>query len=238
VHLAEQLSVDHACLWCRRSFYGLEAVRKHMYDKSHCKIAYDTVDQQLEISDHYDFTSSYGDPRTNPRRGSRAQRLPKTTEDEWEDEEGPMDEEAVDEVVEEVDLDEVDGGDPLVTHGDSAFELVLPSGARVGHRSLRRYFVQRFNDPLANISSYANSDAVVVKRLLKDTRSALIPAAGADFGGSGKGMMTIKARSIGAAKEAGRHIREHRDSRRKEDFKTKVGFRSNNQKHFRDQLLQ
>lgn len=48
----------------------------------------------------------------------------------------------------------------------------------------------------------------------------------------------VKARNKGEAKEAGRHVREFRDMKRRENFKTKVGFRHNSQKHFRDPLLQ
>jgi len=50
--------------------------------------------------------------------------------------------------------------------------------------------------------------------------------------------LTIKARNRGEAKEAGRHVREFRDQKRREQFKTAVAFRHNSQKHFRDPLLQ
>ena len=44
----------------------------------------------------------------------------------------------------------------------------------------------------------------------------------------------VKARNAGEAREAGRHVREFRDQRRREEFRTKVAFIHNNQKHFRD----
>jgi len=39
-----------------------------MVDKAHCKIAYDTEDDRLEVSDFYDFTASY--PLKRERRSS------------------------------------------------------------------------------------------------------------------------------------------------------------------------
>ena len=47
----------------------------------------------------------------------------------------------------------------------------------------------------------------------------------------------IKARNRGEAREAGRHVREFRDQKRREDFKTKIGFIHNSQKHFRDPCM-
>lgn len=246
-YLGDKIAVSNNCIWCNgrgRAFHSLDAVRKHMLDKSHCKIAYDSQDDRLDVSDYYDFTSSYAVPSTGtaptPRTLLRRKAGPAKEggDEEWEDDEA-VPEEEVDEIVEEgneSDEDILDGA--RVTYGDTPYELVLPSGARIGHRSLKRYYVQKFSDPLPNVSGFENSDSVVVRRLLKESRTGLIPASGGGFGGSGRGMMTIKANSIHQAKEAGRHITEHRDSRVKEQFRIKAGFKANHQKHYRDQLLQ
>ncbi|KAG8988259.1 hypothetical protein FRB90_002860 [Tulasnella sp. 427] len=247
-YIGDKIAVENICIWCNgrgKAFYTLDAVRKHMLDKSHCKIAYDTQDDRLDISDFYDFTSSYAIPsngRRKPivgrsgREGDLASR--DHDDDEWEDDDEVMEAEA-DEVVEDASGDEEDFDDGAqVTYGDTPYELVLPSGTRIGHRSLKRYYAQKFSDPLPDVAGFENSDSVVVRRLLKESRKGLIPASGGGFGGSGRGMMTIKANSIHQAKEAGRHIKEHRDARVKEQFKIKAGFKANNQKHYRDQLLQ
>jgi pre-60S factor REI1 len=68
-----------------------------------------------------------------------------------------------------------------------------------------------------------------VQRLLAKRNSALVPM---------KGGGTIKARNAGEAREAGRHVREFRDVKKREQFKTSVGFKHNHQKHYRDPLLQ
>jgi len=163
--------------------------------------------------------------------------------DEWEDIENDgsdtidevLDEEVSDEEESEAksDLDSVLDND--ITYGDSHLELVLPSGARIGHRSMRRYYGQSL--PRGGKPEDPKSGAALVRRLLADKNSALIPSGGG-FGAFGCGTQVVKARNKGEAREAGRHIREFRDQKRREDFKTKVGFIGNHQKHFRDPLLQ
>jgi len=131
-----------------------------------------------------------------------------------------------------------EAGGPQITYGDTVYELVLPSGARIGHRSLRQYYKQSFANPLPGRVEDPNSGVGLVRKLIGDKEnSALVPTKGG-YGAFGNGTMTVKARNRGEAREAGRHIREFRDQKRREQFKTKVGFIHNNQKHFRDPLLQ
>jgi pre-60S factor REI1 len=248
-HLGEKIALEHMCIFCNdrgREFRSLEAVRKHMIDKGHCKIAYDAEKERLEISDFYDFTSSYPE-EDNKHKKHREKAHTSTTTDEWEDVE---DADEVDEVVDEssdVDDDSEDSGDSdsdsdqlpdnQLTYGDTLYELVLPSGARIGHRSMRRYYAQSFARPLEARQEDPKSGAALVRKLIADRNSALVPLKGG-FGAFGKGTEVVKARNRGEAREAGRHVREFRDQTRREHFKTKVGFRNNYQKHFRDPLLQ
>ncbi|KAI0633386.1 C2H2 type zinc-finger-domain-containing protein [Trametes polyzona] len=257
-YLGEKIAVGNTCIFCSgrgREFRTLEAVRKHMLDKGHCKIAYDTEEDRLEISDFYDFTASYPDAeerrarkaaREARRKAKAAEKGEKPEDEEWEDlsEDEEVPDSEVDEVVEEEASDETDEEDEddlddnQITYGDSHYELVLPSGARIGHRSMRRYYAQSFpGAPRGGKPEDPNSGAALVRRLLADKNSALVPRKGG-FGAFGSGYDVVKARNPGEAREAGRHVREFRDQRRREEFKTKVGFRHNNQKHFRDPLLQ
>jgi pre-60S factor REI1 len=266
-YLGEKIAVGNFCIYCYsrkngiartrpggtadegekdtigREFRSLEATRAHMVDKAHCKIAYDTQKEKLEISDFYDFSSSY--PDTGKRRKGKAKAKAKPDE-EWEDvEEAEGDDMEVDEVIDEEEeegegTDEEPLPDNTLRFGDSPFELVLPSGARIGHRSLKRYYDQSFRNPLqprGGDGEDSKSGAALVRQLLNEKNSALIPRKGG-FGEFGGGMQVVKARNAGEAKEAGRHMKEFRDVKRKEDFKTKVGFIHNHQKHFRDPLLQ
>lgn len=106
-HLGEKVGVGHMCLWCNersKMFYTVDAVRKHMRDKGHCKLMFDG-DAALEYADFFDYRSS------------------------WEGAgEGTEDGESE---VSTTDLAE-----------NEDFELVLPSGATIGHRSLMRYYRQ------------------------------------------------------------------------------------------------
>jgi len=230
-YLGEKVAVGNVCLFCNeksREYRSLQAARQHMLDKSHCKIAYESSGDRLEISDFYDFTSSYPSAKPEKHKG-------KGDEEEWEDLEDNDDE--VDEVVDDNSSNASDVDDSLpdnqLTYGDSPFELVLPSGARIGHRSLRRYYVQSLSGPSRDAKEDPNSGAALVRRLLTDKNSALVPRKGG-FGAFGSGTDVVKARNRGEAREAGKHIRQYRDQRRREDFKTKVGFIANSQKHYRD----
>jgi pre-60S factor REI1 len=239
-----------------------------MVDKSHCKIAYDTEKDMLELSDFYDFSASYPDAQERQRRKEerRAKKADKDAAEGWEDVEDDDSGDDVDEVIDESSSssssddededDNEDGGDASdsdtdslpenqITYGDSHLELVLPSGNRIGHRSMRRYYAQSFTttsrrggqSKIANGEEDPNSGRSIVRRLLADKHSALVPRKGG-FGAFGAGTEVVKARNRGEAREAGRHVREFRDQKRKEDYKTRVAFAQNNQKHFRDPLLQ
>lgn len=156
-------------------------------------------------------------------------------DEEWEDSDN--DGEPVDEVIEEEDEDSDDSDDDLldnqITYGDSNLELILPSGARIGHRNLRRFYPQTFPGSRRGKPEDPESGAALVRRLLADKNSALVPRKGG-YGAYGSGTEVVKARNRGEAREAGRHVREFRDQKRREDFKTRVGFINNSQKHFRD----
>ncbi|KLO18397.1 hypothetical protein SCHPADRAFT_866780 [Schizopora paradoxa] len=250
-YLGEKIAVGNVCIYCNarsRDFRSLDAVRKHMVDKSHCRIAYGTDKDKLEVSDFYDFSSSY--PDAEQRKKGKGVAVKKTvvaeasgSEDEEEDEEWEDVDDDADDAgsvppdSEEDEDEELPGSG--ITYGDSPFELVLSSGARIGHRSLRRYYAQNLTHTLAKKDDRIDpkSGAALVKRLVSDKKSDLVPVKGG-FGAFGSGTQVVKARNRGEAREAGKHIRQFRDQRKREEFKTKVGFIHNSQKHFRDPLLQ
>jgi pre-60S factor REI1 len=274
-YLGEKVAVGNVCLFCNgrgREFRTLDAVRKHMVDKSHCKIAYEAEADMLEVADFYDFTKSYPDweeraqkkeerraARQLVREEKRATRAAKDAAEGWEDaKEEEVTDGAVDEVVdesaseaeesssdggeeEEASSDEDEEGLPeaqQITYGDSSYELVLPNGKRLIHRDMQRYFRQRVSlAPHRADATDPSSGAALVRRLLNAKNAALVPRRGG-FGAFGAGTDVVRARNAGEAREAGRHVREFRDVKRREQFKTMVGFKGNYQKHFRDPLLQ
>lgn len=57
-YLGEKVVVGNICLYCpggSREFGSVEAVRRHMIDKSHCKMAFETDDDRIEVSDYYTY---------------------------------------------------------------------------------------------------------------------------------------------------------------------------------------
>ncbi|CAF0730968.1 unnamed protein product [Brachionus calyciflorus] len=114
--LGIKLGAYHVCLWCSNKVYrDLNSVQKHMVDKGHQKMKFEG-DTFLEYADFYD----YGD---------------ENEEDESYD------------IVNESDLKSVSRLSTVFDDevlDNEGFELVLPSGATIGHRSLFRYYKQSF----------------------------------------------------------------------------------------------
>ncbi|EDW66196.1 cytoplasmic 60S subunit biogenesis factor ZNF622 [Drosophila virilis] len=105
-YLGEKVANYFICLWCNdrgKTFYSLDAVRKHMVDKGHCQMLHEGV-ALAEYAEYYDYSASYPDHKEGM----------------------DIDEEVV----------------PDLLDGDE-YQLVLPSGAVIGHRSLLRYYKQR-----------------------------------------------------------------------------------------------
>ncbi|GMF63709.1 unnamed protein product [[Candida] boidinii] len=104
-----------------------------MLSKSHCRIPYESEDEKLEISDFYDFTSSYSTPAiVNVEEGDEEDW--EDVEEEEEEGEGEGDEEDSASIASE-DL-------PQEISYVNGHELHLPTGQVVGHRSLARYYRQ------------------------------------------------------------------------------------------------
>ncbi|KAL3694708.1 hypothetical protein R1sor_008359 [Riccia sorocarpa] len=66
-YLGLKVTKGHMCLYCDdrgKRFHSVEAVRKHMISKSHCKLRYGDGEgaAEEELEDFYDFSSSYVGP--------------------------------------------------------------------------------------------------------------------------------------------------------------------------------
>jgi pre-60S factor REI1 len=58
-YLGEKVVIGNLCLYCPnggKEFGSLEAVRKHMIDKAHCKIAFESEEDQAEFADFYAYS--------------------------------------------------------------------------------------------------------------------------------------------------------------------------------------
>jgi pre-60S factor REI1 len=59
--LNEKIYEYHECLYCGKLKPSVFGLQTHMRDKGHCKIPFFTEEEQLEIGEFYDFTSTYSD---------------------------------------------------------------------------------------------------------------------------------------------------------------------------------
>ena len=120
--LGIKLGVYHVCFWCSSKCYrDLLSVQRHMADKGHQKLKFEG-DTLIEYADFY----SFGDDDDE-----------ETIDDEYD----IVNKSALSESrLSKISSDE-DNGD---SYDEEMFELCLPSGARIGHRSLFRYYKQSF----------------------------------------------------------------------------------------------
>ncbi|GAV56337.1 hypothetical protein ZYGR_0BB01140 [Zygosaccharomyces rouxii] len=193
-YISEKIGLGNICIVCNYQGRSLEAVRQHMLAKRHCRIPYEEEDEKLEISDFYDFTSSYGEPQQPVVVDASGD----TNDEDWED-------------VEE-DADEISDEEPpedAIYH--DGIELHLPTGVKVGHRSLMKYYRQNLKPEL----EFTEGQGTV---MAAETRKMLQPY-------DRKNVQTQK-RSW------------QQESRNKKQHDKKSAKHLNFQPHYRDQLLQ
>ncbi|KAJ2339333.1 pre-60S factor rei1 [Coemansia sp. RSA 2673] len=192
-YLADKVSVANVCLHCNgrgRALQSLEAVRRHMLDKGHTKIAYETEIDILEISDFYDFSSTYPDAD--------------------EEENADM----------QLDLVKSGGRQAMPTASrleEEEGELVLPSGVRIGHRSLQRYYKQTIP------SEQPEKESVFIHKML--TNYANNPEYNNQLIQSSRNRAVILAQPNG--QRAWKDIVTFKENRARENYKTRVGVKAN-----------
>lgn len=113
-YLSEKIGLGNVCLVCPYQGRSLGAVQAHMLAKRHCRVPFDTEDDQLELSSFYEAWEDVDDDEDNgePFEGD-----------------------------EELATDDQDGEQDNTLYHDGV-DLHLPSGIKVGHRSLARYWRQ------------------------------------------------------------------------------------------------
>ncbi|KAJ2962913.1 hypothetical protein NQZ79_g1984 [Umbelopsis isabellina] len=60
-HLTNKLVQEHMCLYCNgrgKAYRSLEAVRAHMIDRGHCKVAFETLGDLEDLIDYYNYDLS------------------------------------------------------------------------------------------------------------------------------------------------------------------------------------
>lgn len=199
-YLGEKVGLGNMCLYCAFEGRSLESIRAHMLSKSHIKIPYETLEDKLEISEYYDFSTSY---KNKKAAGD---------DDEWEDEDEDGNIiERDDDAENEEDDDEFDVDQEQAYVDSTGLELAI-GNMRVGHRSMARYYKQKFRP---------ESD--------REGRGTVI-AVDSRANGLLKPRNMVEER---AQKRVWRDIKKAANTERRRETKF-----INNQKHFRDDFLQ
>ena len=61
IYLQRKIQENYECLWCHKLKGSAAAAQTHMRDKSHCRIAFETEEEMIEVGQFYDFSSTYSD---------------------------------------------------------------------------------------------------------------------------------------------------------------------------------
>jgi pre-60S factor REI1 len=278
-YLGQKLVFGNMCLYCNKQKAGLEGVRSHMQGKGHTMLGFESEEQQIELGQFYDFRSTYSDAGEESSSSDEAEE--KATEgegadEEWEDEEGNGEgwETDSDTSIDSTNLGSIpidrvprssrrtepaghhmqDGWHShahAIYHDD--YELHLPSGRSVGHRSLARYYRQNLRDhPIAP-----------VRRAVEYRRAADMEDEDDEEGGvevdenreralnrrerreearavARRGEMGMTGATIAQKRDVQKFTKlaQAEEQRGRRRFEHVVNKKGNSQKHFRDPLLQ
>jgi pre-60S factor REI1 len=266
-HLSRIVHDEYRCLYCNRLKWTEDGIKTHMRDSGHCKIAYDTDEQKLEIGDHYDFRSTYSDMGDEDVIMDDGQNHDSPKEDDgWEtsstvssvptEELGKM----------YYDGDKEGRSERLKTHRHHSHsnhgkhhaadgfhshahhtvytvyhdevELHLPTGRVAGHRSMNKYWRQ-------NLRSYPTAEErhqrllEYAERMDVDNSDVRGRQSDTRIARSDRGLGML---AVSESKKREVQALEKREKRREHRDQTKVQWslnkQSNHQKHFRDPLLQ
>lgn len=231
-YLYRKITENNECLYCHAIRANAAAIRTHMRDKGHCMIAFETEDEQIEIGQFYDFRSTYSDDEgEEDTPESDGVKVPTSDADDdgWETETSAS----------SVDEDEIDSRKQAPVVYQSEYELHLPSGRSVGHRSLARYYRQ-------NLHNYPSSEERIQRQLAiengeakeeeeqrgRNQNRAMVTRANGGLGMVGATEVQKRTALRSERRERTRALREERR------YTAKVNYAANNQKHYRDPLLQ
>ncbi|KAJ5906206.1 Cytoplasmic 60S subunit biogenesis factor REI1 [Penicillium subrubescens] len=233
-YLYRKITENHECLYCHAIRNNAEGARTHMRDKGHCMIAFEAEEEQIEIGQYYDFRSTYSDGEDDEEDEDMADaggvkvKGSDGDDDGWETDASSVD-----------DDDEIGSRRKAPVIYQDEYELHLPSGRSIGHRSLAKYYRQ-------NLHSYPTADERAERQLAiangeieeeerprgRNQNRALITRAN---GGTGMIGATDHQKQTVLTAERRERTRALRSENR---YHARLERANNSQKHFRDPLLQ
>lgn len=284
--LHQRIYEDHECLYCAKLKPSIFGLQTHMRDKGHCKIPFQTEDEQLEIGEFYDFTSTYSDVEDeemsdgedeNENRGGVELGTRRTAKKDGNEEMGEGDGWETDSSASSLDSADLTAV-PMDQHAHqyekldrhphhssqdprphrsadgwhshahkhthtafySDYELHLPSGRSVGHRSLTKYYRQNLyshpspaerqeREQLAIEAGRSSDSEDEASRNHANRGRALTSRANLGM----VGLSDQKRREVAVTEKKAKKI-EEREQRK---FQWGNNKQSNSQKHFRVSFL-
>lgn len=245
-YLYRKINENSECLYCHAIRNNPAGIRTHMRDKGHCMIAFETEDEQIEIGQYYDFRSTYSDDEGEDEESSTSEAAANggvkvsgsEDNDGWETDASSVDEDDDDDDAGETRLTSTGKSAPAIYESD--YELHLPSGRSIGHRSLARYYRQNLhNYPTASeraerqlaIENGEIEEEEPKQRGRNQNRAMVSRANG------GSGMIGVPEPQKQAVVKTERKERD-RALRQEFKYRNRLNRANNHQPHFRDQLLQ
>ncbi|KAL3437282.1 C2H2 type zinc-finger-domain-containing protein [Aspergillus tetrazonus] len=232
-YLYRKINENSECIYCHVIRNSPAGIKTHMKDKGHCMIAFESEAEQIEIGQFYDFRSTYSDDENDDDSVEMVDGGVKVSGSDAEDDGWETDASSLDDDDEEGDAKSA----PAVYRTE--YELHLPSGRTAGHRSLARYYRQNLHNYPTAEERYARQLAIENGEIQEEEKPrgrnanrALVTRAN---GGTGMiGVADIDKRNVveSERKERTRAIRQE------QRYTARVNRAANNQKHFRDPLLQ
>ncbi|KAF7587830.1 hypothetical protein BBP40_006653 [Aspergillus hancockii] len=231
-YLYRKINENSECLYCHAVRNNAEGTRTHMRDKGHCMIAFESQAEQVEIGQYYDFRSTYSDDEDDEDESIVEDGGVKV---DGEDDEGWETETSASSMDEDEDYIDDTKGQVYATE----YELHLPSGRTAGHRSLAKYYRQNLRNYPTAAEREARQLAIENGEIEEEEKPkgrnlnrAVVSRAN---GGMGMIGATDSQKRIAAASERKDRTRAQRQEKR---YTALVNRTANNQKHFRDPLLQ
>lgn len=233
-YLYRKINENFECIYCHAIRNNANGCRAHMNDKGHCMIAFETEEEQIEIGQYYDFRSTYSDDEeeheSTPESGGVKIQASDQDDDGWETDASSMEDE-------DEDMDS-HRKQPLIYQDE--YELHLPSGKSVGHRSLAKYYRQ-------NLHNYPSAEERATRQLAIENGEVEPEEEGPRGRNQNRALITRANGGVGmiGATEAQKQTaltserRERTRALRQENrYTARIQRANNHQKHFRDPLLQ
>ncbi|SCU77865.1 LAMI_0A02608g1_1 [Lachancea mirantina] len=147
--LGDLILTDKNCLCCSFTGSSVESIRAHIISKRHARIPYETKEERLRFAEFYDF-SSLKDNSSAPSKNQICKEVKFAPDDDaaqsYSEGDSTLSSENQVGDFESPEAEAVSNYSSAQVN-DAGVELTLPTGSRVGHRSMRRYYRQNYPLP-------------------------------------------------------------------------------------------